>query len=89
MIVAIIVWIVLGLIISLVVTRFVNVRNDDPRVGVVVGVAGAVICGGLYSVIRGAGGTAFDLWSLLFAGLGTFVGLAIWHVKRWRAAFRS
>src|SRR5687767_3743228 len=77
-------WIVVGVVVGLVAAKCVNLRGDDPRFGIAVAVGSAVVAGILYSLISGAGVTAFNVWGLLSALLAAVVGVVIWHLVRSR-----
>ena len=56
---------------------------------------GAVACGGaivaaaLYTMISGAGVSAWNVWSLLFATIGAVAGAVTWHTVRARYVSRE
>jgi uncharacterized membrane protein YeaQ/YmgE (transglycosylase-associated protein family) len=75
-------WIILGVLISFIVSKFVDLRGDDPRLGYSVGAIAALIGGWLYSLIGGVVIVPFNVESLFFAGVGAVVALLIWH--NWR-----
>jgi uncharacterized membrane protein YeaQ/YmgE (transglycosylase-associated protein family) len=79
MLIGVVGWIVLGLITGLVVSKFVNLRGDDPRIGIVAGGAGALVGGVLYSLISGTEITAFNMVTLMVAAIGAVVALCGWH----------
>ena len=81
-------WLVVGLMVGFIANKLVNLRNDDPGLGMIVGVVSAALGGWLYGLIAGSPITGFNPWSLLFAAVGAAVGLFIWH--GWRArTFRA
>jgi uncharacterized membrane protein YeaQ/YmgE (transglycosylase-associated protein family) len=84
MIVGITGWIVLGLIAGFIASKFVNLRGDDPGLGIGLGAVGAVIGGWLYTAISGVGVSYFNTLSLFFAGVGAAAALATWHLVRRR-----
>jgi uncharacterized membrane protein YeaQ/YmgE (transglycosylase-associated protein family) len=84
MIVGITGWIVLGLIAGFIANKFVNLRGDDPGLGIGLGAVGAVIGGWLYTAISGAGVSYFNMLSLFFAGAAA--ALVSWHLVRRRYA---
>jgi uncharacterized membrane protein YeaQ/YmgE (transglycosylase-associated protein family) len=89
MLLGIIGWLVVGLIVGLVGTKVVNLRGDDPRLSIGVAAGGAVVLGVLYSIISGAGVSAWNPWSLVFAGVGAVAGAATWHGVRSRYASKT
>jgi uncharacterized membrane protein YeaQ/YmgE (transglycosylase-associated protein family) len=84
MILGIIGWIVVGLVVGFIASKLVNLRGDDPRLSIGVAVGAAVVAGWLYSMISGAGVTAWNVWGLLFAAIGAVVGAVVWHAVRSR-----
>jgi uncharacterized membrane protein YeaQ/YmgE (transglycosylase-associated protein family) len=79
-------WIVLGLIAGFITSKLVNLRGDDPKLGIWLAAAGALIGGWLYSLISGSAVTGFNARSLLFAAIAAVVALAGWHGWRWSSA---
>jgi uncharacterized membrane protein YeaQ/YmgE (transglycosylase-associated protein family) len=79
-------WIVTGLVIGFIASKLVNLKGDDPRLGVAVGAVGAVVGGWMYSLFSGAQVTAFNTLSLFFAMIAAATALLIWHLIRGRAA---
>lgn len=77
-------WIAVGLLVGFVASKLVNLRGDDPRLGIGVAVGGAVVCAALYSVVSGEGVHPWGPWSLVFAATGATVGAAVWHAIRSR-----
>jgi uncharacterized membrane protein YeaQ/YmgE (transglycosylase-associated protein family) len=86
MVLGIICWIVLGLITGFIASKIVNIRDEDPKAGILVGGGGGVIGGWIFNAFSVAGAAGFNLWSLLWAGIGAAVALVIWHVIRSRIA---
>jgi len=88
MLLGVVSWIVLGLIVGFIATNIVNLRGDDPRLGVGMGAIGAVIGGWLYSLISGNAVAISNLKTLLFAAIAAVVALVSWHSwRRWNSAF--
>lgn len=85
MAIGIISWIVIGLAAGFIATKLVNLRGDDPLVGILCGLGGAVVAGILFSVISGRGVVAWDIWSMLCAAGGAVAGAAVYHVIRSRS----
>jgi uncharacterized membrane protein YeaQ/YmgE (transglycosylase-associated protein family) len=85
MILGIIGWIVVGLIAGVVASKVVTLRGDDAWLGIAAAVGGAVVAGVLYSVISGAGVTAWNPWGLLVATAGGVAGAVTWHLIRSRS----
>lgn len=79
-------WIVTGIIIGFIVSKLVNLKGDDPRLGIAIAAVGALVGGWLYSLFSGSAVTAFNTRSLFFAGVASAAALVVWHVVRGRAA---
>jgi len=89
MLLGIVGWVVIGAIIGFIVSKFLNLPGDDPRLGIGVAVGSAILVAAAYSLISGAGVSAWNLWSMLFAALGAGAGLGIWHGIRSRYVSRA
>lgn len=84
MIMGLIGWVVIGLLIGFVVSKTLDLRGDDPRLGIAIATAGAIVAATLYTVISGAGVSALNLWSMFWAAIGAGSALAVWHGVRSR-----
>ena len=82
MLISLLGWIVVGLTVGFVASRVIDLRGDDPRLGIALGVTGAVAGGFLQGGI-GSGVGAFSFWSLLVALAGAVAAMAVWHGMRW------
>ena len=82
MVAGIIGWVALGLIMGFFASKMVNLKGDDPRIGVLMGGVGALVGGALYTVTSGNGVTAFNFTSLLIAAAGAVIVLVGWHMMR-------
>jgi uncharacterized membrane protein YeaQ/YmgE (transglycosylase-associated protein family) len=82
-------WAVIGLVFGFIVSKVLNLRGDDPRLGIISAVGGAIVAGAIYSIASGAGVTAWNFWSLIWAAIGAALGLAIWHGIRSRYVSRE
>jgi hypothetical protein len=82
-------WLVIGLLIGFAVSKLLDLHGDDPRLGIGAAVGGAIIAGALYTIISGAGVSAWNVWSMLFAAIGGVAGLAAWHGVRSRYVSRA
>jgi uncharacterized membrane protein YeaQ/YmgE (transglycosylase-associated protein family) len=90
MIIGIIVgWIAIGLVVGLIASKFVDLHGDDPRLGFGVACGGAVVAAALYSIISGAGVSAWHGWALLFAVMGAAGAAVAWHLVRSRFVSRE
>ena len=77
-------WVVVGLIVGFAVSKVVNLRGDDPRFGIFAAIGGAVLAGVIYTVVSGAGVSAWNVWSILSAAIGSVVAVLLWHLIRSR-----
>ena len=84
-IVAILEWIIVGAIVGFVASKTVNLRGDDPRLGILTAVGAAVVAAGLYTFFSGAGMGAWRPWALVCAAAGAAAGAATWHAVRSRS----
>jgi len=78
-------WIAVGLLVGFIVSKFLDLHGDDPRLGFAVAVGGAIVSAFFYTIISGATVSPWNLWSLLFASIGAGVGVAAWHLVRSRS----
>jgi uncharacterized membrane protein YeaQ/YmgE (transglycosylase-associated protein family) len=86
MLVGIVGWVVFGLFVGFIASKFVDLRGDDPRLGICMGALGGFVGGWLYSLFSGSAVTYFNTRSLLFAGIAAVVAAAAWHGWRRSAA---
>ena len=82
-------WIAVGLLIGFIASKVVDLHGDDPRLGIGVAAGGAILCGVLYSIISGAGVSAWNVWSILCAALGALLGAGVWYGVRSRYVSRE
>jgi len=82
MFIGLVCWIVIGLIAGLLVNKMIKLRGDDPKLGPMVGAAGAAFGGVLFGLFTAAGLGVFDPRSLIAAAAGALVALAAWHLAR-------
>jgi uncharacterized membrane protein YeaQ/YmgE (transglycosylase-associated protein family) len=82
-------WIICGAIFGFIFSKFINLRGDDPRLGIAVAVIGGVVGGWLYSLISGSPVTHFNVWSLFYAALASLVILIVWHFIRSRSTYAT
>jgi uncharacterized membrane protein YeaQ/YmgE (transglycosylase-associated protein family) len=78
-------WIVIGAIVGVIASKFVNLRGDDVRFGIGCAIAAAVVAGILHAVIGGGGLSPWQPWGAVFAAIGGVAGAATWHVIRSRS----
>ena len=82
-------WILVGLLVGFIASKVVNLRGDDPMGGIGVAGISAIIAATLYTIISGAGVSAWNVWSLFWAASGATVGAVIWHLVRSRYVSRA
>jgi uncharacterized membrane protein YeaQ/YmgE (transglycosylase-associated protein family) len=89
MIMGIIGWIAVGLLVGFITSKLINLHGDDPRLGFAAACCGAIVAAGLYTMISGTGVTAFNVWSLMFAAMGSAAAVVGWHMVRSRYVSRE
>jgi uncharacterized membrane protein YeaQ/YmgE (transglycosylase-associated protein family) len=77
-------WVVVGLVVGFVASKVVDLRGDDPRLGVFVAVGGAAVAAALYTIITGVGIGGWRPWALAWAAAGAAAGALVWHLVRSR-----
>ena len=77
-------WVVIGMVVGFIASKLVNLRGDDPRLGIGVAAVGAVVAGAIYSFVSGDGVSPLNVWSLVLAAAGGAAGALIWHLVRSR-----
>jgi uncharacterized membrane protein YeaQ/YmgE (transglycosylase-associated protein family) len=85
MIFGIVSWVLLGLLVGFVISKLVNLRGDDPLIGVLAGLGGGIVGGIAHAVFSGSGVIAWDVWNMLSAVVGAAAGAGIWHAIRSRS----
>jgi uncharacterized membrane protein YeaQ/YmgE (transglycosylase-associated protein family) len=83
---SIIAWVVLGLVAGFLGSKIVNKRGEGAVLDIILGIVGAVVGGFLFHLIGATGVTAFNLWSLLVAVIGSVVVLSAYHALFGRRA---
>jgi uncharacterized membrane protein YeaQ/YmgE (transglycosylase-associated protein family) len=78
-------WVVAGLLVAVIATKVVNLRGDDPKLGFIAGVAGALAAGLTCAMVSGTGVSTWSWWSVLSAAIGGIVSVAAWHAVRSRS----
>jgi uncharacterized membrane protein YeaQ/YmgE (transglycosylase-associated protein family) len=86
MLIGVVGWLVLGVIAGIIANQVVDLRGDDPKMGICVAAIGALIGGWLYSMLSGNAVTSFNPRSLLFAAIAAVVALVVFHSWRRKAA---
>jgi uncharacterized membrane protein YeaQ/YmgE (transglycosylase-associated protein family) len=85
MLIGIIGWLVCGALLGFMATKLINLHGDDPRLGIGIAAVGGLVGGWLYSLLSGAGVSAFNVWSVICAAVVSLVGLIVWHIVRSRS----
>lgn len=80
-------WLFCGALLGFIASKFVNLRGDDPRLGIGTAALGGVVGGWLYSLISGSPVSGFNVWSLVFASLISLVAVGSWHFFRSRGPY--
>ena len=78
-------WIAAGLLVGFVATKIVNLRGDDPKLGVGAAAAGGLVAGILYAALGDTGVGTWSWWGLLYAAAGATVAVVGWHLIRSRS----
>jgi uncharacterized membrane protein YeaQ/YmgE (transglycosylase-associated protein family) len=86
MLIGVVGWIVIGMVVGFIANKVVDLRGDDPKMGICLAAIGALIGGWLYSLFSGSPVTSFNPRSLLFAVIAAAVALVAFHGWRWKAA---
>jgi uncharacterized membrane protein YeaQ/YmgE (transglycosylase-associated protein family) len=76
---SIIAWILLGLVAGFLGSKIVNNRGAGLLFDIVLGIAGALVGGFLFTLIGATGVTGFNLWSIFVAVIGSTAVLAVHH----------
>ena len=84
MILGIIGWLIVAIVVGFIASRLVDLHGDDPLFGFGAAVAGALVAATVYTLVTGAGVSAWNLWSLIWATVGAVVASALWHAVRSR-----
>jgi uncharacterized membrane protein YeaQ/YmgE (transglycosylase-associated protein family) len=77
-----IVWILLGSLLGLTASKVVSTTGEGTVVDILLGMAGAVICGWLFNLLGGGGATGFNIDTVQSAGIaatGAIILLVLYH----------
>jgi uncharacterized membrane protein YeaQ/YmgE (transglycosylase-associated protein family) len=72
-------WIILGLIAGFVASKVVGKTGQGFFLDLVLGIAGAIVGGFIFSLLGGSGITGFNPYSLIVAIIGAIIVLLIYH----------
>ena len=78
-------WVVTGLVVGFIASKFVNLRGDDPKIGIGAAAGGAVLAGIAHALIGDAGVSTWTWWAVLFAAVGAALAVVGWHLVRSRS----
>jgi uncharacterized membrane protein YeaQ/YmgE (transglycosylase-associated protein family) len=76
---AVIAWIILGLIAGFIASKIVNRRGEGFLRDILLGIIGAVVGGWLFSFFGAHGVTGLNIYSLVVAVIGAILVLVIYH----------
>ena len=82
-------WIAAGLLAGFAASKLVNLRGDDPNLGIGLSAAAAFVGGLVYCLISGSPVGTFTVWSVLAALAAAVAALVIWHIIRTRGAYAA
>ena len=80
----IVTWIVTGLLAGFIGSKIINLRGDDPKLGIGAAVGGGLVGGFLHAMIGPVGLSDWTIWAPIYAALGAVVALAVFHLIRSR-----
>jgi uncharacterized membrane protein YeaQ/YmgE (transglycosylase-associated protein family) len=72
-------WLILGLIAGFVASKLVNKTGEGVVLDIVLGIAGALVGGFLFSLIGAQPVTGLNLYSMIVAVIGAVVVLFLYH----------
>jgi len=75
-------WLAIGVMAGFIASKFVNEQGDDPKLGIALAAAGAVVGGFLFGLFGAVGVNTFNSGTLWFAAIGAAVALVSWHSFR-------
>jgi uncharacterized membrane protein YeaQ/YmgE (transglycosylase-associated protein family) len=78
-------WVILGLVAGFIGSNLVNKTGEGLILDIVLGIAGAIVDGWLFTRFGTVGVTGLNLYSILVAVVGSVVVLVVFHAIR-RAA---
>jgi uncharacterized membrane protein YeaQ/YmgE (transglycosylase-associated protein family) len=75
-------WGILGLLIGFIASKTINLRGDDPNIGILLAAFGAVIGGMAFTVFKGKSEGILSFWSMIVALVACGATLMAWHILR-------
>ena len=88
MIAAFLLWTGIGLLLGFLTSRVINLRGDDPRLGVAVSIIGAIVGGLIFRMFSDAP-TWTSVGSYLIPSVMAIVALVLWHIVRTRGSYKQ
>ena len=88
MIAAFLLWTLVGLIVGFVASRVVNLRGDDPRLGIVVSIIAAIVGGIVYRMMSDNPAIWTNVWNYLWPAIVSALAVVIWHFARTRGTYK-
>ena len=89
MIAAFLLWTLVGLVVGFLASRVVNLRGDDPRLGIAVSIIGAIVGGIVFRVMSDDPATWTNVWNYLWPAIAAALAVAIWHFVRTRGTYKQ
>jgi uncharacterized membrane protein YeaQ/YmgE (transglycosylase-associated protein family) len=77
---AILIWMILGLVAGFLASLLVNRRGEGVLTDIVLGVVGALVGGLIMNEIGNAGVTGLNVWSIFVATFGAIIVLLAYHL---------
>lgn len=77
-------WLAVGVLVGFIVSKVVNLRGDDPKLGIIAAIVGSLVGAITYRWASGVETRAWNSRSVFTAALGSLVGVILWHVVRSR-----
>lgn len=79
---AVLTWIILGLVAGFVASKIVDRHGAGMLYDILLGIAGALLGGWVFTLLGASGITGFNLYSLVIAVVGSTVLLLLFHAFR-------
>ena len=82
MFVSFVCWLALGAIVGFIIAKFFKAGDDDPRLGVAIAGAAAVVGGLVFRIMAKTPENWPGVIGLLIAGAAAATAVLIWHISR-------
>ena len=89
MIAAFFLWTGIGLVLGLLASRFINLRGDDPRLGIAVSIIGAIVGGIIFRMFSNDPAIWTSVGNYLIPGVLAIMALVVWHIVRTRGSYKQ